>query len=280
MSALRDPDQILRAWLEEGPAVLPAPTVRAIEVASRATPQRRWALRLPWRFSPMYAPVRAAIAVLIAAVVIGGGIYLLGPRHSGTGVSITPSPAPTASPAPLIDGPLVPGRYVYAADRVRVILTVPEGWEGGAFSISEAPGRELPDGANVGFRQPSTVFTDPCAPERGAATLGSTVEDLVNALADLPNVTGSAQAEVTISGFSGTHLTFVVDTQGIDCVMALYGQGSFIRAAENGQQQDLWILDVDGTRFVIDAATYPETSAADRAELQTIVETLVIETTN
>lgn len=62
--------------------------------------------------------------------------------------------------------------------------------------------------------------------------------------------------------------------------MALYGQGSFVRAAENGQHQDLWILDVDGTRFVIDAATFPETSAADRAELQTIVETLVIETTS
>ena len=227
----------------------------------------------------MSVPLRAALAVLIAAVLIGGGIYVLGPRESGSGVIVTLSPSPAASPAPLIDGPLAPGRYVYAADGVRGILTVPEGWEGGEFSISEAPGRELPDGANVGFRQPSTVFTDPCAPERGSTTLGSTVEDLVNALADLPNVTDSAQAEVAISGFSGTHLTFVVDTEGIDCVMALYGQGSFIRAAENGQRQDLWILDVDGTRFVIDAATYPETSAADRAELQTIVETLVIETT-
>lgn len=280
MSALRDPDQILRAWLEEGPTVLPTPTVRAIEVATRATAQKRPVMRPPWRFSPMYAPLRAAVAVLIAAVVIGGGIYLLGPRERGTGVSITPSPAPAASPAPLIDGPLAPGRYVYAGDGVRVILTVPEGWEGGEFSVSEAPARELPDGANVGFRQPSTVFTDPCAPERGATTVGSTVDDLVDALADLPNVTNSAQAEVSISGFSGTHHTFVVDTAGIDCVMALYGQGSFIRAAENGQHQDLWILDVDGTRLVIDAATYPRTTAADRAELQAIVDSLLIETTN
>lgn len=280
MSAPRDTDQILHAWLEEGPTALPAPTVRAIEVATRATAQKRPVMRLPWRFSPMYAPLRAALAVLIAAVVIGGGIYLFGPRESGPGVGVTPSPAPAASPVPLIEGPLAPGRYVYTGDGVRVILTVPEGWEGGEFSISEAPGRELPDGANVGFRQPSTVFPDPCAPERGAMTVGSTVEDLVNALADLPNLTASAQAEVTISGFRGTHLTFVVDTEGIDCVMALYGQGSFIRAADNGQHQELWILDVDGTRFVIDAATYPGTTAADRAELEAIVDSLVIEPTD
>ena len=280
MSASRDPDQILHAWLEEGPTVLPAPTVRAIEVATRATAQRRPVMRLPWRFSPMYAPLRAALAVLIAAVVIGGGIYLLGPRESGSGVSVTPSPSPAASPAPLVDGPLDPGRYVYVGDGVRVTLTVPEGWEGGQFSVTEAPGRELPDGANMGFRQPSAVFADPCAPETTRLPLGPTVEDLVNALADLPNLTGSTRASVTMSGFKGTHLTFVVDTEGMDCVMALYGQGSFIRAAEHGQRQDLWILDVDGTRLVIDAATYPETSAADRAELDTIVETLVIEPTD
>jgi hypothetical protein len=280
MSASRDPDQILHAWLEEGPTVLPAPTVRAIEVATRATAQRRHAIGLSWRFSPMYAPLRAAFAVLIAAVVIGGGIYLLGPRESGPGVTVSPSASPAASPAPLIEAPLAPGRYVYSGDGVRVILTVPEGWEGGDFSISDAPGRELPDGANVGFRQPSTVFTDPCAPERGAMTVGSTVEDLVSALADLPNVTASAPVDVTLSGFRGKHLSFVVDTEGMDCVMALYAQGSFIRAADNGQRQDLWILDVDGKRLVVDAATYPETSAADREELQTIVETLVIEPTD
>jgi hypothetical protein len=280
MSASRDPDQILLAWLEEGPTALPAPTVRAIEVASRATPQRRRALRLPWRFSPMFAPLRAALAVLIAAVLIGGGIYLLRLPESGPGATVTPSPSTAASPVPLMEGPLAQGRYAYDGQGVRVIMTLPEGWEGiGASGIGKAP-FELPDGVNVGFQQPAAVFTDPCAPETSRESVGPAVDDLVNALSDLPNVTGSTQAEAAISGFSGTHLTFVVDTEGIDCVMALYGQGSFVRAAENGQHQDLWILDVDGTRLVIDAATFPQTSAADRAELQTIVETLVIEPIN
>ena len=50
--------------------------------------------------------------------------------------------------------------------------------------------------------------------------------------------------------------------------------------AENGQRQDLWILDVAGTRLVIDATTFPETSAGDRAEMQAIVDTLLIEPTD
>jgi hypothetical protein len=163
---------------------------------------------------------------------------------------------------------------------VRVVLTVPAGWEGGEFSISKAPARELPDGTNIGFRQPTFVYSDPCAPELGADPVGPTVDDLAAALVDLPNVTGAAQADATISGFSGKHVSFVVDTTGIDCVMGLYGQDAFVRAAENGQREDLWILDVAGTRLVIDAATFPETSAEDRAEMQGIVDSLLIEPTD
>ena len=62
--------------------------------------------------------------------------------------------------------------------------------------------------------------------------------------------------------------------------MGIYGQDTFVRAAENGQRQDLWILDVAGTRLVIDAATFPETSAGDRAEMQAIVDTLLVEPTD
>ena len=140
---------------------------------------------------------------------------------------------------------------------MRVVMTVPAGWEGGQFNIAKAPARELPDGTNVLFRQPTSVFADPCAPELSADPIGPTVDDLAAALADLPNVTDATQADVTISGFSGKHVSFVVDTAGIDCVMGIYGQDAFVRAADNGQRQDLWILDVAGTRLVIDAATYP-----------------------
>lgn len=180
---------------------------------------------------------------------------------------------------------MAPGRYRFEGNGVRVTVTVPAGWEGGLVHVSKAPARELPDGANLGFRHPTSVILDPCAPEAGTRVIDPSVDDLatdelVGSLVSLPNVTAAQQADVTISGFNGTHISFVVDTEGIDCVMGLYGDGSFVRAADNGQRQDLWILDVGGTRLLIDAATYPETTAAVRAELEAMVDTLVIETTD
>lgn len=223
MNPARDPDPILSAWLDEGPTDLPDVTRRAIVAALPTTNQRRRPIWAPWRFSPMSAPLRAALAVLVAAVVIGGGIYLLGPRGGGPGVDVTPSPSaspspvptPTPPPPPLpFEGVLEPGLYSYDGTKVRVILNVPAGWEGGGFFVSR-PESEAPNGASLGFRQPTAVYTDPCD-ENTVRPLDSTFADLVNALADLPHVTDSAQEDVTLSGFSGTHLSFVVDTEGID----------------------------------------------------------------
>ena len=270
-------ERAIRDWLEDGSDRTPQPAIEAVLLAVKTTRQER-DLRVPRRFTQMPTYMRlAAVIAFVAVVGVGVLAYLNGdPNSVGS-----PTPAPTASPAssptipPLREGALDPGQYSYEGDGVRVIVTVPAGWEGGSFAVGT--GTEAPDGANLGFRQPKRVFDDPCAPEGTPKTLGPAVEDLVAALADLPNVTSSPTADVTISGFSGTHISFVVDTTGIDCVMGLYGQDSFIRAADNGQRQDLWILDVAGTRLVIDTATYPETPADVRAELQAMVDTLVIQ---
>ena len=272
-------ERAVRDWLEDGSDRTPQPAIDAVLLAVKTTRQER-DLRVPRRFTQMPTYMRLAAGIAFVAVVGVGVLAYLNGDPNSVG-SPTPSPTAQASPAqtpsPLSEGPLAPGRHAYEGEGVRVVLTVPTGWEGGEFSISKAPGRELPDGTNVGFRQPTTVFADPCAPELSANPIGPTVDDLAGALADLPNVTGVTQTDATISGFSGKHVSFVVDTTGIDCVMGIYGQDAFVRAAENGQREDLWILDVAGTRLVIDAATFPETDAEDRAEMQTIVDTLLIE---
>ena len=278
-----DFDRVTTAWLADGPVQLSDRVLEVVFEEVHRTRQQR-SLRTPWRFNLMPAYLRLAAGIAIAAV-IGVGALTFFDRSPDVGVQPTPAPtaSPSTSPAPEIsDGPLAPGRYRYDGNGVRVTVTVPAGWEGGEFSVSKAPARELPDGANLGFRQPTSVILDPCAPESGARLIGPSVDDLmtddlVTAISGLPNVTASPPGDVTISGFDGKHLSFVVDTEGIDCVMGFYGQGSFVRAADNGQRQDLWILDVAGTRLVIDAATYPETTPAVRAELQSMVDTLVIE---
>lgn len=273
MNRNADFDRRASAWLADGPTELADRVLDAALREVHLTHQRRgWSA--PWRASSMSFPLRAAAAIAIVAIV-GVGAFAYFNRAPTTGGQ--PTAIPTIQPTlpPLSEGALAPGRYAYDGDGLRVIVTVPAGWEGGSFGLST--GRELPDGANLLFLQPTMVFGDPCAPEGSSELIGPTVDDLVTALLDLPNVTPATQDGATISGFSGKHLEFMVDTTGIDCVMALYLQGSFIRAAENRQHEDLWILDVAGSRLVIDAARFPQTSAGDSGELENMVDTLVIE---
>lgn len=54
------------------------------------------------------------------------------------------------------------------------------------------------------------------------------------------------------------------------------GQDGY-RAQAPNQHHDLWILDVDGTRLVIAAFWYPDTSPQDRADLEAIRNSIQIE---
>lgn len=100
MTAQRDPDVILAAWLDEGPTELPGVTRRAIVGALPTTNQARRGPLAPWRFFGMNTPLR--LAALAAALVIAtaGALYLVGPRFGIGGPGPTPTVAPTPSPSP------------------------------------------------------------------------------------------------------------------------------------------------------------------------------------
>ena len=135
MSATRDPDHILHAWLEEGPTVLPAPTVRAIEVATRATAQRRPAIRLPWRSDLMPLPYKLLSAAAALAVVLVGGALLLGTRSEQSAIS-GPSPSPTPSVTPVPSPTLTASANLldtatwttYVSNRYGFSIGHPAGW--------------------------------------------------------------------------------------------------------------------------------------------------------
>jgi hypothetical protein len=263
-------------WLEDDPYAAPDQALDIVLAAFPSIKQRRvW--RVPWRVPGMTTPLRLGLTAAAVGALAIGSLLFVNRGPSGPGVGAQPTAvAGSPSPAPLTVGPLAPGQYVYDGDGVRVTVSVPAGWEGGPFGLSKPPG-ELPNGVNMAFRQPTTFYDDPCLPDAGTVPVGGAVDDLVSYLVGLPNITAEQPMPVTISGFSGKLLRFTIDTTGMDCVMAMYGQETFIRAAENGQRQSLWILDVAGTRLVIDGATFPETSDANRAELETIVDTLRVE---
>jgi hypothetical protein len=92
-------DQRLVDWLEDGPADAPDQVLETIVAARPSIPQRRAALRVPWRFPLMNGYTRA-IAGVAAVVAIAVGAFLVIPRLGSNGVGVGPaSPSPTPTPA-------------------------------------------------------------------------------------------------------------------------------------------------------------------------------------
>ena len=100
MTARREPDAILAAWLEEGPDVLPESTRRAIEVTIRTTHQSRLPNWLPWRAPTLNGMTRLALAAATVVAVVVAGLYVLRPGVDQPGVGGPGSPVPSASPSP------------------------------------------------------------------------------------------------------------------------------------------------------------------------------------
>lgn len=104
MSSTRNPDRLIRAWLDLMPDEAPDRAIATVLQAIETTPQvRRPLVPALRRFSPMNRRTFAAAAAVIVAV-IGGGAILLnraqGPNAGGpSGSSAVESPSPAASAA-------------------------------------------------------------------------------------------------------------------------------------------------------------------------------------
>ena len=96
MTAPRDPDTILAAWLDEGPTVLPDQTRRAIAVTTRTTEQGRRIAPPSWRV-PLRSPVLLmAVAAILVVGLIAGALRVLTPDRGIGGPSLPP---PSATPS-------------------------------------------------------------------------------------------------------------------------------------------------------------------------------------
>jgi hypothetical protein len=88
----------LTDWIEDGPAKAPERVLDTVLAAYPSIPQRRAALRVPWRFPLMngYARVLAGVAA-VAVIAVGALIFTNKPPSSNIGA---PSPSPSASASP------------------------------------------------------------------------------------------------------------------------------------------------------------------------------------
>jgi hypothetical protein len=290
MSTDRDTTRVVRSWLEEGVTALPDRVLDAVLDQVPATPQRRPLWRA-WRSFNVSNTFRiAAVAAGVLAVAVVG--YQLLPKSANTGVtpSTSPSFVPTASPvappptaAPLPpEGPVSAGSYVL--DGLDFIIDMPAGWSTccqGVITKSDFAGLLYGDVSDI------VVYADSChwktggkSEPRGAAAIAAAFAAQVPRNATAPrNVTVAgtpavhvrltvpASQEVNKSGFVGCdELTFSTWGTATD-PGARYQQGA-------GQIDDLYLLDIDGQTIIFDVITGPNISSQDKADLDTMLESL------
>jgi hypothetical protein len=313
MSTDRDVTGIVRSWLEEGATALPDRVLDSVLDQLPATSQRR-----PWwparRFREMNNVWKFAIAAAAVVVVAIVGINLL-PGGGGVGVSVpsptsnatqtaTPASSPTSAANVNFTGNYVPGTtYVIANDPCCVgsspmTFSVPgEGWS--SFDFVQG-GKNSPGGSDVYDLQfaahlVGNVYTGGCHWIGTALSppVGPTVEDLANALNAQAGAGAPAPTAVTVGGFEGKKVELQIpedldvttcDSDGDFPIFGRWYTGAPLGAGPwtfgKGQHNTVYILDVNGTRQVIDTMYVAGTSDADRAELDQIVASIRFESSS
>ncbi|MEO6207702.1 MAG: hypothetical protein ABIP77_07090 [Candidatus Limnocylindrales bacterium] len=202
MTAPRDADDLIRAFLDEGQAELPDRAFDAVRRDIHRTRQR--VVIGPWRQPALATVARAPMA---AAVVLAIGVAWvnLGPSRSGVG-GLTPTPtatpAPTPSPSPpLISGgnvALEPGRHRFdyglaaGSDGVpgpSMFITIADlGWTNyGTFAVDRNYGSAA--GASLVMWRISNRYVNGCSDLTDFSPApGPGIDELLQTLADQPGI--------------------------------------------------------------------------------------------
>ena len=259
----------------------------------------------------MFAARSAAKLPLVAAIVIG---IVSGCGSSGPGATAnptlsptpTPSSAPTPSPTPSIKdvmklekfAPLEPGTYFIDPDSdpstpLRVVYEVPfEGWSQWFGAVKFAGDVHVA----INITTVVNLVRHGCRDHSWAdPPVGPSVDDLAVALAELaPFRVTSAPKNVTVYGYRGKYLELTVPdlrAEGDDfpgCVDGnlsswvapidvAEGEGGAFHAYNAEPVEEFWILDVDGTRLVIETTWSPASPPEDMAEMRAILDSIWIE---
>lgn len=299
MNAPRGTDQLLKSFLAEGQAELPGRAFDAVRRDIHRTRQR--VVIGPWREPRMSTLSRVALA---AAVVVAVGIAWInlappgGPGGQPTPTPATPTAAtPTASAGPAlltVSGPLQPGRYAVAWERAAgsdgavgptVHLTVPSsGWssfEGFAVNKNYGPSDGEAGAAFVMWKI-TNRYVDGCvdafqrtpfapAPSEGVEA----IDDLLQLLSDQPGIEAGEPTDVSVDGYAGRYFELTVAIDIETCPgefwpwLDKYVQGS-------NEVLRVYALDVGGVRLTFFARIPERTTPADRAELESIIESIDI----
>jgi hypothetical protein len=198
--------------------------------------------------------------------------------------------------------PLEPGTYFIDPDLdpstpLRVVYEVPvEGWSQWIGAVKFADVGHV----GVSITTVSNLVREGCRDHSWAdPPVGPSVDDLAAALGDLaPFWVTSPPKDVTIYGYHGKHLGLTVpdlkvEGEGDNRYFAGCEEGtlkSWVAAvdtepgdafygynAEPGRTEEFWILDVDGTRLMIEANWSPASPRKDVAAMRHVLDSIQIE---
>jgi hypothetical protein len=153
---------------------------------------------------------------------------------------------------------------------------VPAGW----IHSEESPnlvGPHKEAGVGLSFWFVEDVRSNPCNPDSPLLDPrpGPTVDELSMALAAHPNVETSEPAPAQVGGFEGTYLAVTVRANA-GCRYQPWPNPDRLILPGAGDVE-LWVLDVDGARLVLMAWKLSDAPAGDRAELETVVDSVRID---
>ena len=249
-----------------------------------------------------------AVAITTALGACSSGTEAAGPAAAGPAA---PSPAaagdtdPTPAAQDVMEiayfAPLEPGPYsidpdVEPSTPLRVVYEIPaEGWSRWIGAAKSADDGHVA----VSITTVTNLVRHGCRDHSWAdPPVGPSVDDLAAALADLaPFRVTSPPEDVSIYGYRGTHLELTVPNLPVE------GEGddrrftgcidgklkSWVAAIDTepgdafygytgpGYTEEFWILDVDGTRLLIETNWSPASPRKDVAEMRAILDSIRIE---
>ena len=205
------------------------------------------------------------------------------------------------------DGPLVPGAYTIAPfvgtdwdpclvgglaanpeecpdpsldDDIRFTFDVPEGWAGIGGTLFRADmGNEPPGGAGIAFTRGGQLYSELCPPESGVPEIavGPSVDDFVTALVDIRCSTRPSRSTSPWRPTRERYLELQAPSDVTACNHFVWQPGIYAQGPDH--LWHVWVLDVDGTRVVVRADTYPGTTQEVREQIDGIMESLRIDAT-
>lgn len=292
MTAPRNADSLIAAFLAEGQTELADRAYDAVRRDIHRTRQR--AVLGPWREPHMSTLTRLALAATVV-VALGVAWVNLGPASVPGGPSPAASPTPDATPSPSAgatvvgNGPVAPGRYTFRYDLAAaadgrtgpsITVTVPAaGWTAfNGFALDKNYGpTDAEAGASFVTWWISNRYTDPCTNDTPVSPApGPGVDELLEALADQQGITAGPLTPVTVDGYSGKYVELTVATDIATCSGGFYPWlHKYVQG--NNELLRVYALDVDGFRLTFFLRIPERTTPADRAELESIVDSVDIQ---